>query len=63
MESLFAIIAILCTLFYFLPTLIAFSPRRENRYGIAMINFLFGWTFLGWIAAMMWATNSDKIEK
>ena len=61
MESLLIIAGILCTLFYFLPALIAFSPRRENRFGIALVNLFFGWPFLGWIAALIWATSSDKI--
>ncbi len=40
---------------YFLPTLIACGRGVHSRFGIAMLNLFTGWTFFGWIAALIWA--------
>ncbi|NNM68050.1 MAG: superinfection immunity protein [Spirochaetales bacterium] len=42
------------TLFYLLPTSIAMV--RKHRTGVVFtINFLFGWTLIGWIVALVLA--------
>ena len=49
---------------YFLPTIIAFNRKHQNAIVILIINFLFGWTFLGWIISIAWslsAANDNKI--
>lgn len=45
----------LILVFYFLPAVI--SNVRNTRHGwtILLINLFFGWTVLGWIAALIWA--------
>jgi hypothetical protein len=40
---------------YFIPTIIAISRHNRNTLGIFLLNFFLGWTFLGWIAALIWA--------
>jgi len=40
---------------YFLPTLIALKKVHDNKASIFICNFFLGWTFLGWIVALMWA--------
>ena len=60
MESFFIIITIISVFTYFIPAMIAWSPPRENRYAIFFINLLLGWTFLGWLAAFIWACVSPK---
>lgn len=40
---------------YFLPTLI--SRRKRNATAIFWLNLLAGWTFIGWIAALIWANH------
>jgi hypothetical protein len=40
---------------YFLPTLIAFGRHLWSRGAIALLNLFLGWTFIGWIAALIWA--------
>jgi len=40
---------------YFLPWLVARSRQHHNRTAIGVMNLLLGWTFLGWIAALVWA--------
>jgi predicted membrane protein len=43
---------------YFLPAILARHRRDFNR--ILIINFIFGWTFLGWIVALIWAVGTEK---
>lgn len=40
---------------YFLPALIA--SRRQNRQwrAITVLNLFLGWTFVGWVVALVWA--------
>lgn len=39
--------------FYFLPTLIASQRNHTSTGAIFLLNFLLGWTFLGWVAALI----------
>jgi purine-cytosine permease-like protein len=47
----------LLTLLYFLPTVIA-SERGHGTRGVFILNFLFGWTVIGWFALLLWALVS-----
>jgi hypothetical protein len=40
---------------YFLPALIAGSRHVEGRTAITLVNLFLGWTFVGWIVALIWA--------
>jgi hypothetical protein len=50
--------AILGLLLYMLPGLIAFARRRPNAPLILLVNFLLGWSFVGWIAALIWSLTT-----
>lgn len=43
---------------YLLPTLIARGRHLPERGAIAALNILLGWTFLGWIVALIWAITA-----
>lgn len=45
---------------YFLPSTIAEKKKHRNRGAIAALNLLLGWTFLGWVAALVWALTNEK---
>jgi hypothetical protein len=62
MDFLFVAIIILAICFYFLPTMIASIRHSEHGTGIFWVNLLFGWTVLGWIAALIWAVT-ERIEE
>ncbi len=49
--------------FYFIPTSIAMQRETKNLGAIVMINLFFGWTILGWIAALLWAIAEGKEEQ
>lgn len=40
---------------YLLPTIEAFSRKHENAGSVALLNVFLGWTFMGWVAAYIWA--------
>lgn len=40
---------------YFLPTIIAIMRKKKNTLAIFLVNLFFGMTFIGWIAALIWA--------
>ncbi len=40
---------------YFVPTIIALARHHRNALAIFLLNFFAGWTFLGWIAALIWS--------
>ena len=48
---------ILSLLFYFLPAFLA--RHKRNFTGILVLNILAGWTFIGWIIALVWAVSSE----
>lgn len=43
---------------YFVPTIIAISRGHHNALAIGILNLLLGWTFLGWIAALVWSVTA-----
>ena len=44
---------------YFLPTIIGIARSKRNAAAIGVLNALLGWTILGWIVALIWATTVD----
>lgn len=45
---------------YFIPTLVAFSRSHHNSMAINMLNLFLGWTFLGWVIALVWAFTAVR---
>ena len=41
----------------FLPTLVARSRNHPNTLPIFLVNLFFGWTFVGWMVALIWAST------
>jgi hypothetical protein len=44
---------------YWIPTLVAFFRSVPNKWSVAVINFLLGWTLIGWAVALSMAVR-DK---
>jgi hypothetical protein len=40
---------------YFLPWVIASLKGHPDRTAIGVLNLFLGWTFLGWVGALVWA--------
>jgi len=48
---------------YFLPFIIAASRRHPQSAPIFVINFFFGWTFIGWVAALVWSVTPVRGDR
>lgn len=44
---------------YFLPAFVAYKRNHNNFAAITALNLLAGFTFLGWVASMVWAWSSN----
>jgi hypothetical protein len=55
--SVFAATCAVCGVLalYFLPAIAAFRSKHHNAEAIACLNLLLGWTFVGWVIALVWA--------
>lgn len=47
---------------YFLPTIMANSRSHNNNKAICILNLFLGWTFLGWVIALVWAFTDNVKE-
>ena len=59
--EVFAIMAVLVlpVLIYLVPTTIAVNRKHRNAAAIAVLNIFLGWTFLGWVGALVWAMTDN----
>jgi hypothetical protein len=46
-------------LFYFLPAILAFARNKRDTTSILLLNLFLGWTFVGWVIALVWALKQD----
>jgi hypothetical protein len=44
---------------YFLPTILGAARNKRDVGAIFVLNFFLGWTFFGWIIALVWALKHD----
>jgi len=59
MGTLQAAFLVLVTSFiYFIPSLI--GTKKENFTAILLLNIFLGWTFVGWVIALVWSVTKDK---
>ena len=56
--AILLVVAIVAT--YFLPFITACRRHKRNAAAIGMLNFFLGWTFLGWVIALVWAYVEDR---
>ena len=52
------VVVVLILILYFLPAFIA--RDKEHFTGILLVNIFLGWTFLGWIGALVWAVSDSN---
>ncbi|MBS4155243.1 superinfection immunity protein [Cobetia sp. MC34] len=53
------IIPIFWIVSYLLPTIIGAARGKQNLLAIAALNILLGWSFIGWVVALVWALTKD----
>lgn len=50
-------ILFLIVLIYFAPSVVA--KGKKNWQAIFVLNLIAGWTFVGWVVALVWACTKD----
>tara|TARA_R110000772_G_scaffold208623_1_gene319207 strand:- start:786 stop:1109 length:324 start_codon:yes stop_codon:yes gene_type:complete len=45
---------------HFLPTIIALKKNHKNKVPIILINIFLGWSLVGWVVALVWATKKAE---
>jgi hypothetical protein len=59
METLLILfLIVLAILVYFFPSIVA--RKKENFLAIFVLNLFLGWSFLGWVVALIWAVMKEK---
>ena len=48
---------------YFIPVVIAYIRKHNNIIPITILTIFLGWTFFGWLSAVLWALNGDIKEE
>ncbi|MBQ8635454.1 superinfection immunity protein [bacterium] len=48
---------------YFVPVVVAYIRKHNNILAITILTLFLGWTFFGWLAALLWSLNSDIREE
>lgn len=46
---------------YLIPTQVAVRRIHHNWLAITILNLFLGWTFLGWVAALVWACTESRL--
>jgi hypothetical protein len=49
---------IIALFLYFIPYLIAAHRYHHQKVAIFMLNLFLGWTFLGWVIALIWSCTA-----
>jgi hypothetical protein len=49
------------TIGYMLPWAIAATRGKSNSVAVGLVNFLLGWTFIGWIVALVMACTAHQV--
>lgn len=51
---------LILALIYFTPVFIAFGRHHKNAWPIFWFSTLLGWSVLGWIIALIWASTDQS---
>ena len=49
------LLGLISTATYLLPTIVAVARKHPNKMAIILINIFLGWTFVGWLGALIWS--------
>jgi hypothetical protein len=53
-------LAILIVALYFLPAIIASRRNHHDKNAVFLLNLLLGWTFIGWVLALVWSATGVR---
>jgi ABC-type dipeptide/oligopeptide/nickel transport system permease subunit len=56
------IVLLLLLVGYFLPFIIALARKHVDSTAIFVLNLFLGWTFFGWVVALVWAVKKFEVK-
>ncbi len=62
MELFMILLVLFGGAFYFIPTIIAIIRGKRNKLAVFVLNLLAGWTFVGWVIALVWALTTETVD-
>lgn len=48
---------------YFIPAFVAYGRGHHNRAAILVLNLLLGWSFIGWVVALVWSCTATQASE
>jgi len=45
---------------YFLPSIVSLKRKHRQQNAILTLNLFLGWTFIGWVIALVWAMTKTR---
>jgi hypothetical protein len=60
MEFLGFLYVIVSIAIYLAPTVVANYRSHKNATAILVFNIFLGWTFIGWVAALVWSFTGER---
>ena len=55
-----ALMILVVIVVYLIPSIVAANRKHANEGAIVALNMLLGWTFLGWVIALVWALTDNR---
>jgi hypothetical protein len=59
---LVGVIAVVGLAIYFLPSMVALRRHKRNVLAIFILNLFVGWTFFGWVGALIWSVLREPAK-
>ena len=50
----------IAVIIYFVPLFVASIRNHPNAVAISLLNLFLGWTLIGWVGALVWASLANK---
>jgi len=57
------IVIVILLAIYFLPAIIALKRDKRNQNAILLLNLFLGWTFIGWVVALVWSAMAEDEQE
>lgn len=62
-DSVLIILIVVSGAIYMSPGVVAVSRNTKKSNAILVLNLLLGWTFLGWVLALVWAVADEPVDE